>query len=89
MGAPTSTVHSACECQAVLFASLDRQHLVLRSWAVLGVRAQALAYSVHPEARPFDLVWSCPFCGRNALRSFEPTALRWLAPPADAEAPGP
>jgi hypothetical protein len=89
MGAPTSTVHSACECQAVLFATLNPQHLVLRSWAVLGVRAEALAYSVHPEARPFDLVWTCPFCSRNSLRSFEPAALRWDVLAASGEAPGP
>jgi hypothetical protein len=80
-----STIHSACECQAVLFATLDERHLVRQSWAVRRVRTEAPAYSLHPEATTFDVVWSCPFCGRNSLRSFRAAALR---PSPDSAAAG-
>ena len=89
MAAETSTIHSACECQAVLFATLDERHLVLASWAVRAVREPATAYTVAPEAVPFDVVWSCPFCGRNSLRSFQPAALRPATRAAGAEGIGP
>jgi hypothetical protein len=85
MAAPMRTIHSACECQAVLFATLDDRCLVHESWAVRGTREQAAAYSVNPETAPFDVVWSCPFCGRNSLRTFHPAA---LPPPTGAGALG-
>ena len=85
MAASMSPIHSACDCQAVLFATLDDQRLVHESWAVRGIRERALAYSVHPEAERFDVVWSCPFCGRHSQRVFYAGA---LPPPTSAGALG-
>ncbi|MBM4358395.1 MAG: hypothetical protein FJ096_09830 [Deltaproteobacteria bacterium] len=64
-------VQSVCECQALLEAELDGQQLVLQGWARRpgGARERAPANNVGRGER-IDVVWQCPFCGRNTLRSF-------------------
>ncbi|MBW2527704.1 MAG: hypothetical protein JRI23_26220 [Deltaproteobacteria bacterium] len=76
MGAVRSTIHSACECQATLFASLDEKRLVVEGWAKRGATESAPAHTLNPEDERFDVSWSCPFCGRNVLRTFYVPALR-------------
>ena len=76
MSAERSTIHSACECQAILFASLDDKNLVVGAWAVQGIREEASAQSIGTERALFEVSWLCPFCGRHALRRFDAAALR-------------
>jgi hypothetical protein len=69
-------IHSVCECQALLGADLDANHLVLRGWASRsGAAEKAPANSVSPASERFDVVWHCPMCGRNTLRSFHAGSL--------------
>lgn len=73
-------VQSVCECQALLSATLDERQQVLGAVAIRdGERVTAPANSVAPslaEAPRFDVVWRCPFCGRNTLRTFDGGAIR-------------
>jgi hypothetical protein len=80
-------VQSVCECQALLEADLDAGFQVLhgsaiqRATAGRAVREPAPANTVGvigaaPER--FDIVWQCPVCGRNTLRSFHVGALSRL-----------
>lgn len=64
-------VQSVCECQALLEAELDERRLVLRGFARRGAGnpENAPANNVGAGER-VDIVWQCPFCGRNTLRSF-------------------
>lgn len=69
-------IHSVCECQAQLGADLDEHHNVVHGWAsVRGVRETAPANTVDPSSERFDVVWQCPLCGRNTLRTFYAGAL--------------
>ena len=73
-----ATVYSVCECQARLGAEIDESHVVLRGWARdprHGEEATSPANGLHPSGARFEIGWSCPFCTRNTLRSFEGTAL--------------
>jgi hypothetical protein len=77
---PTSQVvyriQSVCECQGVLTADLDAQRNVLAGWASRGrAREVSPANAVAPEHNRFDVVWKCPLCGRNTLRTFYSGAL--------------
>jgi len=75
-----ATVSTRCECQARLFAELDGDCHVVRGWALP-------LTSHHPEPAPalslgaaegeFRIGWLCPFCTRNALRSFSEPPLLW------------
>jgi len=83
----TATIHSACECQAGLYARLDEHKQVLSGWAADRRRQKtknAPAHAIHPGAERFQVGWSCPFCGRNTLRSFDSAGLAYVeeAPPA-------
>ena len=70
-------IQSVCECQALLEADLDDQRQVLSGWASrANVREGAPANSVGAEGERFDVVWKCPMCGRNTLRTFYAGALR-------------
>lgn len=74
----TATIYSVCECQARLGAEIDTNHLTLRGWARDPKRGEELtapANAMRPSGRRFDVGWSCPFCTRNTLRSFESSAL--------------
>jgi hypothetical protein len=64
-------IQSVCECQALLEAELDEQKLVLQGWARRpgGTKERAPANNVGRGER-VDVVWQCPICGRNTLRSF-------------------
>ncbi|MEM1031931.1 MAG: hypothetical protein AAGN82_16405 [Myxococcota bacterium] len=76
-------VQSACECQAVLEADLDEHRLVLRGTARRGRDSErAPANSVEAGSSRFDVVWRCPFCGRNPLRTFYAGALARVEAPA-------
>jgi hypothetical protein len=46
---------------------------VLGGWArrAHSERERAPANSVTGKGERFDVVWQCPFCGRNTLRSFD------------------
>jgi hypothetical protein len=73
-----ATVYSACECQARLGAELDAQRVVIRGWARdarNGDEERAPSNALAPERARFDVTWSCPFCMRNVLRSFDAAAL--------------
>lgn len=76
MAIGSSIIHSACECQATLFAELDAHRLVLRGWARRGATESAPAQSLQPNEERFDVTWQCPFCGRNVLRTFYAPALK-------------
>lgn len=66
------SVHSRCECQAALSATLDDHRHVLHAHASRhGARENAPAHSIQAERERFDVAWLCPFCGRNTLRSFD------------------
>lgn len=70
-------IQSACECQALLGAELDEQRNVVTGWASRdGDREPAPANSVAPSEKRFDVVWHCPICGRNTLRTFYAGALQ-------------
>jgi hypothetical protein len=76
----TATVYSVCECQARLGADLDANRVVLRGWARdprRGEEEVAPANAIRPNLARFDIGWSCPFCTRNTLRSFEASALAY------------
>jgi hypothetical protein len=68
----TTTIHSVCECQGRLEATLDEKRLVLGGWAIGpdGARETAPAHSIGPDQPWFDVAWLCPLCGRNTMRSF-------------------
>ncbi len=72
-------IQSVCECQALLEAELDEHRLVLAGSArrAGGAREVAPANSVGGGER-FDVVWQCPMCGRNTLRSFDAAGLSRL-----------
>jgi hypothetical protein len=69
---------SVCECQALLEAELDERHQILTGSARKpgSERETAPANSVKGDGDRFDIVWQCPMCGRNTLRSFSAGALR-------------
>lgn len=72
-----SSIHSRCECQATLSATLDEKRHVLHGEARLrGVTERAVAHSIGADGERFDVAWLCPFCNRNTLRSFHVGALR-------------
>lgn len=83
-------IQSACECQVLLEAELDEQRLVVSGTATRGKDVEsAPANSVGADADRFDVVWHCPFCGRNTLRTFYAGALQRVpasGPEAAAEA---
>ena len=80
-------IQSACECQALLGADLDEHRNVVTGWVSLnGEREPAPANAVAPSKARFDVVWHCPICGRNTLRSFFEGALQRL--PSDASEDG-
>ena len=76
MAALRSTIFSACECQATLFAALNEHRLVLEGWAKRGATESAPAHSLDPENERFNVTWQCPFCGRNVLRTFHAAGLK-------------
>ena len=76
MAAIRSTIFSACECQATLFATLDEHRLVLKGWAKRGATENAPAHSLGVDDERFDVAWQCPFCGRNVLCTFYAYALK-------------
>jgi hypothetical protein len=88
----TALVESVCECQARLGAELDEQRRAVRGWARQRRRedhAPAISTGFSPER--FNVGWSCPFCGRNTLRSFDTNALVYqekAAPPTPTVPPG-
>lgn len=66
------SVHSRCECQATLTATLDEHRHVLEGAASLhGEKEIAPAESLRADLEKFNVAWACPFCGRNTLRSFD------------------
>ena len=72
-------IQTVCECQALLGAELNESKQVLAGWArprVGSEREPAPANSVDADGDRFDVVWQCPMCGRNSLRSFYQGALR-------------
>ncbi len=79
-GVKTATVRSACECQSLLLAELGEGKLVRRGWSAdpaTGRARVAPAHSIHPDRDRFQVGWACPMCGRNTLRAFETSGLRW------------
>lgn len=69
-------IQTVCECQALLGADLDAERNVVEGWASRGGdRETAPANSVEPGSERFDVVWQCPLCGRNTLRTFYVGAL--------------
>ena len=78
---PAFVIQSVCECQALLSAELDDDRLVLRGWASSptgghGSDEPAPANTVGKPTERFDVVWQCPRCGRNTLRTFHEGALQ-------------
>jgi hypothetical protein len=72
-----SSIHSLCECQAALSATLDEKRHVISGQAKLrGAKERAVAHSIGAAADRFDVAWLCPFCNRNVLRTFHVGALR-------------
>lgn len=70
-------IQTVCECQGVLEADLDEHKNVLGgSVRRGGLRETAPANAVAPALDRFDVVWSCPLCGRNTLRTFYSGALQ-------------
>lgn len=77
---------TACECQALLGATLNEQRLVVSGWAApsgassnsLEDRISAPANSIGQDSERFDVSWLCPLCSRNTLRTFHVGALRPL-----------
>jgi len=79
-GVKTATIRSACECQSLLLAELDERKHVRRGWSAdpaTGKARVAPAHSIHPDRERFQIGWACPMCGRNTLRAFESSGLRW------------
>lgn len=75
-------IQSVCECQAVLTAELNERRQVLRGWSSRGRSSScAPANSVGADGERFDVVWQCPRCGRNSLRTFYAGALVRLPAP--------
>jgi len=75
-----ASVQSLCECQARLSAELDENKHVHHGWATdlwRGKTRVAPAHSIQPAELRFQVAWACPMCGRNTLRSFETSGLRW------------
>ena len=73
-----ATIQSRCECQAMLWASLNQQRLVISGWATDPRRRRqesCPAHSIDAESEQFEVAWLCPICGRNTLRSFYAGAL--------------
>ena len=69
-------IQSVCECQAVLTAELNEARQVLHGFSSHGrFSAAAPANSVGADGERFDVVWLCPRCGRNTLRTFYAGAL--------------
>jgi hypothetical protein len=69
-----ATLTSVCECQARLYAELSEDKQVILGWAKDVRRkkvATAPAHSIDSDRPIFDVAWSCPFCTRNTLRSFD------------------
>ena len=71
-------IQTVCECEALLEAHLDANRQVLAGFASaagsgsIGERRResAPANSVGASGDRFDVVWQCPLCGRNTLRTF-------------------
>lgn len=83
----TAKITSRCECQAHLEATLDERRFVLGGVATRagGDRERAPAHTVGAGHARFDVGFRCPFCGRNALRSFDAAGLVFVdASAADA-----
>ena len=86
----TFEIQSMCECQALLGAALDDNKQVLRGWVHAAGSEDAEpapANSVGADGERFDVVWKCPVCGRNTLRSFYQGALDRVAAPEPASTP--
>jgi hypothetical protein len=66
-------VRSMCECEAELFAEVDRRHRVARGWIRSDDQQElpAPACVVAEEGRSYSIVWLCPMCLRNTLRCFD------------------
>lgn len=76
-------IDSVCECQARLGAELDEARCVLSGWAKdrrTGAALPAPAHTIGAGRPQFQVAWSCPFCIRNPLRSFDAEGLTWRAP---------
>ena len=68
-----SSVSTRCECQATLTADLDASGCVISgaaTWPRTGKQESAPAHRATAAGDSFDIAWQCPFCTRNALRSF-------------------
>jgi hypothetical protein len=82
----TATIQTVCECQAKLGAELDSRCLVIRGWATnhrASKTAVAPAHTMGNASPMFSVGWSCPFCTRNQLRSFDREGLSFkVATPA-------
>jgi hypothetical protein len=81
-------IGSVCECQARLDAELDEARCVIRGWAVdrrNGAKLSAPAHTIGAGHPQFQVGWSCPFCFRNTLRSFDDAGLSWRDFGSDAE----
>ena len=79
-GVKSATIRSACECQSLLLAELDERKLLRRGWSADPVHGRARvapAHSIDPTHERFQVAWACPVCGRNTLRAFETSGLRW------------
>ena len=84
----TAVVQSVCECQARLGAELDERRRAVRGWARQRTRELAApANTLGAEGETFQLGWSCPFCTRNTLRSFDAGALVYQEKPAATSIP--
>jgi hypothetical protein len=83
-------IHSRCECQATLSATLNEQRYILAGYASRGrARERAPAHSIGAGQDRFDIGWACPFCGRNTLRTFYAGALTPVADsPGNASSSG-
>ena len=70
-------IHTTCECQAKLGAELNENRHVIRGWARdrRNRDSAAPAQSLGADADVFHVAWSCPFCIRNQLRSFNAEGL--------------
>lgn len=76
MSAECCSIQSACECQAQLFANLDKTRMVLKGWATrCDTRENAPAHSMGADGERFDVAWHCPYCGRHTMRTFYAGAL--------------
>ena len=64
------------------FVSLLLFGILFWTLPVAGARERAPANSVACSGDRVDVVWQCPMCGRNSLRSFYAGALRKKSPAA-------